>query len=756
MKVNVPLRVRTVTHRGELGDETVAADGIDRIRECTGTGIDGAVSRDEGRIVRPIRGARERAGIDEHVGLHLDEPSGVDTVDRSAVPGRETAPRGFQDRCVALLQLRRDVEQRRECEGPALELAMRHLKRVALERPGGVPKNVEVEASSRPSLHDRPIATEPLLHLPNHREDLGRREVGLDRERGVEVVRLRWPDGRRLVERRGSHHLHAGAGIDEAAGALNRRLTRSEVRAHTDDDRPHDNEWTVPFFRTLRRPKVKPTKKRTVPFVVSQKASTLSPMSDMPLFERFEEREPNEGERVFRVGEINRAVRYGLEDAWPSVLIEGELSDVRRARGHVYFSLNDEEDDAQLRGVMFQSDVRRTKAPLEDGARIRFRGKLSLYQPRGQFQLIARSAKLAGEGDLAARFARLRKKLEAEGLLDADRKRPLPRLPRVVGVVTSRSGAAVRDIIRVASERCPVRLIVVDCRVQGEDAPATIVSAIERVQKLPNLDVVIVSRGGGAAEDLWAFNDEGVARAISACRVPVVSGVGHEVDVTIADLVADVRAATPSNAAELVVPERDSLVRELQSLERRLSQALDGQVGGLRLRLERLLRPLYGARRVIAPIRRSLLDWQDRLAGATRAALRSRRRTLTDLRGRLDRLDPRSQLRADRRVLGSTTARLRDAGRIPIERRRQELIRLTAVLRSRGRPLVREARAKHAEAAARLDALSPLRVLDRGYAIAVDPQSKRAVRKVSEVEAGDRLRIKVSDGDFPVTVEDES
>ena len=454
-------------------------------------------------------------------------------------------------------------------------------------------------------------------------------------------------------------------------------------------------------------------------------------MSEMPLFERLQGQDHDGEERVFRVAEVNRAVRFTLEDNWANVLVEGELSDVRRAKGHVYFTLNDEEDPAQLRGVMFASDARRTKAPLEDGARIRFRGKLSLYTARGQFQLIARAAKLAGEGDLAAQFRKLRAKLEAEGLLDSERKRPLPELPRVVGVVTSRTGAALRDIIRVASERCPVQILVADCRVQGEDAPGSIVSALELIQRVGDLDVVIVSRGGGSAEDLWAFNDEGVARAIAACRVPVVSGVGHEVDVTIADLVADVRAATPSNAAEIVVPEREALVRDVQSLERRLSQALDNVVGSLRLRLERLLRPLYGARRVIAPI-------HERLA---------------DLHERLMRQDPRSVLRRDQRQLAAWTARLRDAGRLPVRRRRERLVALRFTLQGRGRPMVREARASYAELCAQLDALSPLRVLERGYAIALHESTGRAVRSQSEVKEGDRLRVRVFDGEFGAKVE---
>lgn len=479
-------------------------------------------------------------------------------------------------------------------------------------------------------------------------------------------------------------------------------------------------------------------------------------MSEMPLFERLEEREPDGGERVFRVSEINRAVRLRLEDDWPSVLIEGELSDVRRAKGHVYFTLNDEEEPAQLRGVMFQSDVRRTKAPLEDGTRIRFRGKLSLYLSRGQFQLIARTAQTTGEGDLAAQFRRLRDKLGAEGLLDPDRKRPLPKLPRVVGVVTSRAGAALTDIVRVASQRCPVRLVVADCRVQGDDAPATIASAFDLIERLDDLDVVIVSRGGGSAEDLWAFNDERVARAIAGCRVPVVSGVGHEVDVTIADLVADLRAATPSNAAELVVPRRETLAREVLSLERRLSQALDNQVGGLRLRLERLLRPLHGARRVISPVRRELGQLQGRLGIAARGEFRERARMLLELRQRLDRQDPRSILTRDRRALAAASAKLRDAGRLLVERRRQRLVGLTAVLKGSGRPVVRRSRASYAEAIARLDALSPLRVLERGYAIALREDTGRAIRSPREVSAGDRVRVRVSGGDFPAKVEEDS
>jgi exodeoxyribonuclease VII large subunit len=338
-------------------------------------------------------------------------------------------------------------------------------------------------------------------------------------------------------------------------------------------------------------------------------------------------------------------------------------------------------------------------------------------------------------------------------LLDPARKRSLPELPRVVGVVTSRTGAALRDIMRVASERCPVHILVADCRVQGETAPASIVSALELVQRVDDLDVVIVSRGGGSAEDLWAFNDESVARAIATCRVPVVTGVGHEVDVTIADLVADVRAATPSNAAEIVVPERETLLREVQSLERRLSQAFDNRIGGLRLRLERLLRPLYEARRVILPVRRELASLEEQLAQSQRSALRARREAHADLHRRLMRLDPRTVLRQDQRALVALNARLSKAGRLPIRRHQERLVALRVALRARARPMLREKRADFAETCTHLDALSPLRVLERGYAIALHEGTGRAIRSKEEVKAGDRLRVRVSDGEFGAKVE---
>lgn len=435
----------------------------------------------------------------------------------------------------------------------------------------------------------------------------------------------------------------------------------------------------------------------------------MIPMTDLPLFDHAEQTDESLDERVYRVAEVNRMVRYTIEDRWSDLWVEGELSDVRHSgAGHVYFTLNDEDEQAQIRGVMFRSDVARTRAPLEDGSRVHFRGRLSLFEPRGQFQLIARVAKPAGEGDLAQRFEAIRRKLESEGLLDPDRKRTLPRLPRTVGVVTSLQAAALRDVIKVASKRCPVRLVVAPCQVQGDAAPPTIVSAIQSIQRLEDLDVVIVTRGGGSAEDLWAFNDELVARAIVACRVPVVVGVGHEIDFTIADLVADVRAATPSNAAELVVPDREGLQNEIEGLERNLARWFEVRIGRKRLELERLGRLLHDPRHALLGVRRKL----------------------STLSTRLERHNPRARLARDRGALDALQTRLREAGRIPVERGRSRLDRQTA----------------------RLEALSPLRVLERGYAIAL--REGKAIRSATEVSGGDAIEVRVADGAFPARVED--
>jgi len=414
---------------------------------------------------------------------------------------------------------------------------------------------------------------------------------------------------------------------------------------------------------------------------------------------------------ILRVSQLNRSVRALLEDVYKSVWVEGELSDVTiAASGHAYFTLNDENTPAQVRGVMFRSDAQRCKAHIKNGARVQLRGQVSLFEPRGAFQLIARIARPVGEGDLQAELARLKEALLAEGLLDPARKRPLPLFPRVIGVVTSATGAAVHDIIRVAQARSAVRIVVSPCVVQGAEARQSIVAALEAIQRLPELDVVIVGRGGGAAEDLQAFNDESVVRAIGRCRVPTVSAVGHEVDVTLADLIADVRAATPSNAAELVVPEQRVLSQQLANAERRLARALEVRLGQDRLRLDRF------ARRLVV-----------------NSQLRTARARLVRLNQRLERHDPRVSLARDRAQLVQRTTRI------------QSMIR----------PLLADRRAQLSELSARLAALSPTQILSRGYAIALHEATGKALVHATDAAVGDRVIVRLHQGSLTTRVEQD-
>ncbi len=390
----------------------------------------------------------------------------------------------------------------------------------------------------------------------------------------------------------------------------------------------------------------------------------------------------DEPAKVYRVAELSRRLRLKME-GWGEVWVEGELSDVQRAAsGHVYFTLHDGQEQAQLRGVMFRGDARFARARMEQGERVRVLGTLSLFEPRGTFQILARVALTAGDGDRRVELEKLKKKLAAEGLFAPERKRPLPRYPRVVGLVTSKEGAALHDVIRVASGRAPVRLVVSHCLVQGAEAPLSIVKALRRVVKVPGIEVVIVTRGGGASEDLGAFNDERVARAIAACPVPVVSGVGHEVDETIADRVADVRAATPSNAAERVVPDQKALARELELMRRRLERALEVQVGRGRLRLERLERRLADPRRSLAGVRHRFVATEADLERAMGQVAARARHRLQALAQRLGRQDPRAVLARDRATLVGLAHRLRSVRRPLAEDRRRELAELSAELRA--------------------------------------------------------------------------
>ena len=351
--------------------------------------------------------------------------------------------------------------------------------------------------------------------------------------------------------------------------------------------------------------------------------------------------------RVWSVTEVNRSVRDMLEDFLPPLWVSGEVANWTTHRsGHRYFTLKD--DQAQIRCVMWRSDARRLPIDPENGMNVRVFGGLTLYEARGEYQLSARQLEAQdAEGLWRLAFEKLRKRLYGEGLLDPRRRRPLPRYPGAVGIVTSPTGAALRDILSAIRRRAPwTRVVVRACRVQGEGAAIEVAEAIRTLAASGRVDVLIVGRGGGSIEDLWAFNEEAVARAIAVCPLPVISAVGHEVDVTIADLVADHRAPTPTAAAEAAVPDGAQLVEALGALPPRLARALRGTVEG-RSRMiadagARLERALAGR---IAPSRQRVLRVRERVDQALRRGLERRMQALVSAGGKLDALSPLATLR---------------------------------------------------------------------------------------------------------------
>ena len=432
------------------------------------------------------------------------------------------------------------------------------------------------------------------------------------------------------------------------------------------------------------------------------------------------------------VSELSARLKATVELAFQGVLVEGEISNCRPwSSGHVYFTLKD--DRAQIRAVMFRSSVRQLRFQPEDGMHVIARGRISLYEVKGEYQLICDALEPVGAGALQAAFEQLKRRLAAEGLFDQARKRPLPVLPRRIGVVTSTAGAAVRDILKVLTRRFPTaRVLIRPARVQGDGAAADLARGLRAVCAQPDVDVIILARGGGSAEDLQAFNDEALARAIAACPVPVICGVGHEVDFTIADFVADVRAATPSNAAELVVDRADHFVTRIERAEARLLRSVAA-------RLDR-------AGRVADRADLRLRQWPTRVL--------MRQRDIEEL-----------QLRLRQAALG-VTGRLApsfQALRRRLERR--DMRRVTAEVRTRLvaadgrlRALVEArrlgARARAAELAARLDSLSPLAVLGRGYAVCWNGARTGIIRSTRQVARGARVRVTLAEGELGCRVED--
>ncbi len=436
-------------------------------------------------------------------------------------------------------------------------------------------------------------------------------------------------------------------------------------------------------------------------------------------------------EQVYSVTQLTHAIKDCLEAGFAALWVEGEISNFRvPSSGHFYFTLKDA--NAQIRAVMFRSRNAAIPFVPEDGLQVICRANLSVYPPRGDVQLIVESMEPKGQGALQLAFEGLKRKLAEEGLFDTARKRPLPFLPRSVGVITSPTGAAIRDILQVIRRRFPnLEIRFCPVRVQGDQAGGEIVEAIRTLNLDGLSDVIILGRGGGSLEDLWAFNEERVARAIYDSRIPIVSAVGHEIDFTIADFVADERAPTPSAAAERVVPEKETLEEGIAALAERLRRASLRDLAARREGLASL------ARRLIDPGRRvqdgylRLDELSERLGAAARRGVRERGARLDGARTKLFSAGPEGRMQACAlRTESAKKALLRLAGH-GLEMKRQ--------------------RAR--EAAGRLGSLSPLAVLSRGYSIAYRLPSRQIVRCAREVSEGDPVEILLSRGRLECIVE---
>ncbi len=435
---------------------------------------------------------------------------------------------------------------------------------------------------------------------------------------------------------------------------------------------------------------------------------------------------------ILSVSAVNREARQLLEEGLGSCAVIGEISNLARPQsGHIYFSLKDEQ--AQLRCAFFRQRQRGLRFQPQNGDEVIVFGKVSLYEPRGDYQLIAEHMEAAGAGVLQQRFDALKRKLAAEGLFDEARKQELPVLPQRIGIITSPSGAAIRDILNILRRRfasVPVRIYPV--AVQGTGAPAEIAAALAVADQRQDCDLLILARGGGSIEDLWAFNEEIVARAIAACSIPIISGVGHETDTTIADYVADLRAPTPSGAAELAVPDQQEWLAQALSFERRLNDTWQRHLSDRQQRLDWLSRAL-AAKSPAAELelrRERLQVAKLRLAGGLRATLYSRREKLVQFNQRLRGVSPLSRLNLAERRLENLGHRLREL--------------CTASVQQTSRRLALAARALHA--------ISPLATLSRGFAIVTEQASGTVVTDSGKITPGDPIAVRLKKGHLVATV----
>ncbi len=433
---------------------------------------------------------------------------------------------------------------------------------------------------------------------------------------------------------------------------------------------------------------------------------------------------------VLSVTELTLRIKFLLESSFETFWVEGEISNLRRpGSGHIYFTLKDEK--SQVRAVIFRPALKSIRFDLEDGMQVILRARLNVYEPRGEYQLIADAAEPKGLGALQKAFEQLKIRLQEEGLFDPVHKKPIPFLPRKIGVITSPSGAVIRDILTITRRRFPsIDILIAPVRVQGMEASQEIVEAIADMNAHGKADVIILARGGGSLEDLAPFNDERVARAIFNSRIPVISAVGHEIDFTIADFVADLRAPTPSAAAELVVPIRRELRDSLNDLRQRMNRCCARFVESARERTALLGERLRDPRRVIADLRLRLDDCSGRLSTALSAGIAFRKTGLQNLRAHIRLLSPALKIREKLFVLENLHKNVVAAFLRNLESLRKRLDSDMTVL----------------------DSLSPLSVLRRGYSIVRKHPEGVIIKDAAAVVPGDDVAVKLSLGGFRAKV----
>ncbi|BDX01695.1 exodeoxyribonuclease 7 large subunit [Marinomonas pontica] len=433
-------------------------------------------------------------------------------------------------------------------------------------------------------------------------------------------------------------------------------------------------------------------------------------------------------ETAFTVSQLNRQIQQLLEASLPWILVEGEISNLAKpGSGHWYFSLKD--DKAQIRCAMFKGKNAAVRFKPKDGDMVRLRARVTFYGPRGDCQLSVESMESAGEGALQQAFERLKNNLQAEGLFAPEHKKPLPTKPERVAIITSPVGAAVRDMIIAFRRRFPLtELTILPSLVQGQDASKNILRQLQRADGSGHFDAIILGRGGGSLEDLWSFNDETLARAIFAAQTPIVSAVGHETDFTIADFVADVRAATPTAAAELLSPDRNQLIRQIEQQEKQLVRRMSRILEQCQQQLDFTTKRIRHPKERIEQQQNQLDQLKHRLRQSMQRKVSEQRSQAANLAHRLERNSPTRRIDQDRQKLKDIDARLARALSNTLTNKQTAFARIVD----------------------KLNLVSPLNTLARGYAIA--SRDKQVIRSVNDVEKGDAIKIRVQDGEIACEV----